>query len=217
MAESLLSLDTFETGALTELVNLGASRAAGALRQLAGGPVSIAAPAVSLISHARAVEALSQAGQGPFAAVMLKFWGDFTGSALLVVPSARLLELTRVVLAESTVPDEVAGMESEVLAETGNILLNAYLGTLANMLQRTLNVALPELLAGDGHAIFSRCSPAGGGDLVISQSIDFALKGRNTSGHLAVILDIPSLKAFKALLGEFAARAGGAGVTFRRV
>lgn len=214
MAESSLSLDARETYALAELVNLGVSRAAGALRQLAGGQVSVTVPAVSLISHAQAIEALSQTGQGPFAAVIQRFSGDFTGSALLVVPQARLHTLTRVVLAESAGPDDIGGMEDEVMAETGNIILNAYLGTIANMLQRTLNVALPEVLAGDGPAIFGHCAPAGGGDLVISQSIDFTLKARNVSGHLAMILDIPSLKAFKALLAEFGARAGVAGVTF---
>ena len=49
---------------------------------------------------------------------------------------------------------EVLEMETEALAETGNIILNSCLATMANMLKGSLSMSIPEVLRGNGAALF---------------------------------------------------------------
>ena len=46
------------------------------------------------------------------------------------------LDLVRAIMGGDVPPDEIAEMEQEALAETGNVILNGCLATMANMLKR---------------------------------------------------------------------------------
>ena len=50
--------------------------------------------------------------------------------------------------------EDVIDLEQEALAETGNIILNACLATIANVLRRTMRMSLPSVIRGDGDALF---------------------------------------------------------------
>ena len=55
------TLNELELDALTELVNLGVSRAALSLREMAGEQVLLSVPSVDLIPRARAIEKIGRA------------------------------------------------------------------------------------------------------------------------------------------------------------
>ncbi len=100
-------------------------------------------------------------------------------------------------------------LEPEALAETGNVLLNSCLCTIANSLQRTLRISLPEVLHGEGAEFFelSRAQP---GDSVLFIYIDFSVKRRDITGYIAMLLDLPSLVTLKEMLNSFIVRTTGA-------
>ena len=45
-------------------------------------------------------------------------------------------------------------LEHEALAEIGNVILNACLATIANVLHKTMRMSLPTVIRGDGAALF---------------------------------------------------------------
>ena len=51
--------------------------------------------------------------------------------------------------------EDVIDLEQEALAETGNIILNGCLSTIANMLERSLKMSLPEVLHGEAKHFFN--------------------------------------------------------------
>jgi chemotaxis protein CheC len=138
-------LSDLELDALTELVNIGVSRAAHSLRDMIGEQVLLSVPSVALVSRTRAVEILSEREPNKLVAVHQVFEGDITGRALLIFPETKSLELVRAVTGGELPLEDIIELEQEALAETGNIILNGCLATIANMLQRS-----PEgLAAGD--------------------------------------------------------------------
>ena len=69
-------------------------------------------------------------------------------------------------------------LEHEALAETGNIILNACLATIANVLRQTMRMSLPAVVRGDGGKLFDVQSDAAHGSLVLFLYIDFTVKNR---------------------------------------
>lgn len=202
-------MDDLELDALTELVNIGVSRAATNLRDMVGEEVHLSVPSVDLIRRKKAVEILSR-NDSKLVAVHQVFEGDITGRALLIFPETRSLELVRAVTSGNLPLEDIIDLEQEALAETGNIILNGCLATMANMLQRTFKISLPEILRGDGDLLFNMPPPPESGDVVMFVYINFAIRSRDIQGYIAMLMDMPSLTTLQLLLREFIQRTGGA-------
>ncbi|HYF56195.1 MAG TPA: chemotaxis protein CheX [Salinarimonas sp.] len=202
-------LNELELDALTELVNLGVSRAALSLREMVGEQVLLSVPNVSLVSRDAATVILREREASRLVAVHQSFQGDITGRALLIFPETKSLELVRAVTGGELPLEDIIELEPEALAETGNIILNGCLATIANMLQRSLKVSLPEILRGDSHDVFSLSPPSQLGDIVMFIYIDFAVRDRDVNGYIAMLMDMPSLAVLKGLLGDFIYRTTG--------
>jgi chemotaxis protein CheC len=202
-------LSELQLDALTELVNIGVSRAAASLREMVGAQVHLSVPTVSLETRARAVEILAQRESLNLVAVHQMFEGDIIGRALLIFPETKSLELVRAITGGDLPLDDIIELEQEALAETGNVLLNSCLATIANMLQRSLKMSLPEVLRGDAASFFNLDAPPESGDVVMFLFINFAVRERDISGYIAMIMDLPSLTALTHLLDEFIERTTG--------
>jgi chemotaxis protein CheC len=202
-------LGELELDALSELVNIGVSRAAFSLREMVGEQVHLSVPSVDLLSRATAIEILGKGGDGQLVAVHQVFEGDITGRALLIFPETKSLELVRAVTGGELSLEDIIELEQEALAETGNILLNACLATIANMLRRSLRMSLPEILRGKGPEFFSLAPPPAASEMVMFLHINFTVRQRDISGYIVMLMDMPSLAALKGLLGEFIERETG--------
>ena len=202
-------LSDLELDALTELINLGVSHAANSLREMVGEQVLLSVPAVRLIDRGEAAEILKEREPGGLVAVHQVFEGDITGRALLIFPETKSLELVRAITGGELPLEEIIELEHEALAETGNIILNGCLATIANMLQRSLRTSLPEILRGKGIDLLNLAPPPEAGDVVMFLYIDFAISKRDISGYVAMLMDLPSLAALQSLLAEFIQRETG--------
>jgi chemotaxis protein CheC len=117
--------------------------------------------------------------------------------------------LVRAVVGGDLSLEDIMELEQEALAETGNVLLNSCLGTMANSFQRSMNISLPEVVYGDGSGFFNLTPQPSADDSVLFIYIDFAVRMRDIQGYLAMLLDLPSLVTLKELLAEYIERMGG--------
>ena len=140
------ALDDLELDALTELVNLGISQSATSLAGMVQDEVTLSVPKVSLVSREEAVRTMGQREARNLVAVHQIFEGDIVGRALLIFPEAKSLELVRAVVGGDLSIEEIIELEQEALAETGNVILNSCLATIANSLESNLRMSLPEVL-----------------------------------------------------------------------
>jgi chemotaxis protein CheC len=203
------NLGELELDALTELVNLGISDAAVSLAAMVREEVILSVPEVRLMGREEAIKVLTDREVKNLVAVHQVFEGDITGRALLIFPEAKSLELVRAVVGSDLSFEEIIELEQEALAETGNVILNGCLGTMANELKRNLKISLPEILHGDGHQFFNLAPPPEPGDTVMFIYINFAVRLRNIDGYIAMLLDMPSIAALKTLLAGYIQRVAG--------
>lgn len=202
-------LSALEQDAITELLNIGVSRAAVSLCEMVGDEVLLDVPSVVLMGRAEAIARVTDSETEKLVAVHQAFEGEISGRAMLIFPEIRSLELVRAVLGAELPLEDILDLEDEALAETGNVILNNCVGSLANMLQRTLRMSLPEVLRGDATALFNITPPSEGGDVIMFVYINFRLRRREIAGFMAMLTDLPSLAALQGLLREFIERVTG--------
>ena len=203
-------LSDLELDAITELVNLGVSRAALDLARMVHEEVILTVPRVALMSRLEAIQVLGERESRSLVAVHQIFEGEITGRALLIFPEERSLELVRAVVGSELSLEEIIELEQEALAETGNIILNSCLATVANSLESNLKISLPEVLRGESSKFFSLEPPPVAGTTVMFIYINFAMRKRDINGYIAMMMDMPSLSALQTLLRALIRRTSGA-------
>jgi chemotaxis protein CheC len=204
-----IALTDLERDALTEVVNIGVSRAASSLRKMIGEEVILSVPDIEIMDPQDAARLIGERETDELVAIQQQFEGAFSGRALLIFPKETSLDLVRAIMGEDVPPDEIAEMEQEALAETGNVILNGCLATMANMLNRSLDVSLPEVLRGDGARLFVFEKEQSANGLVLFLYINFSVRNRDIRGYIAMLMDLPSLTALQALIAGFIHRVIG--------
>jgi chemotaxis protein CheC len=97
--------------------------------------------------------------------------------------------------------EDIVDLEDEALAETGNILLNSWVATIANLLKRGLRMSLPVVVRGDSRHMFETAeTPA---RLVLFLHIRFEISKKEIRGYVALLMDIPSMDELRLLIADF--------------
>ncbi|BCH62346.1 hypothetical protein RvVAR0630_pl04880 (plasmid) [Agrobacterium vitis] len=203
MSSGSLALDDLERDALTELVNIGVSRAAASLRKMVNRQVILSVPSVEVVTRKSAAALIGQRENEDLIAVQQQFEGPFSGRALLIFPESNGLSLVRAIIGEDMDDAGVAEIEDEALAETGNVILNGCLGSMANMLQHTLKMSLPSVRRGNSAALFDVFDNTSDQSFVLFLYINFSVQDRKVRGYIAMLMDLPSLEKLKRLIADF--------------
>jgi chemotaxis protein CheC len=203
MSKDDTTLSEVEQDAIAEIANMGVSRAATSLRQMVGEEVSLSVPAVRIVTRQAAGRLVEQGNSPKLVAVQQSFEGPFSGRALLIFPETQSLELVRSIVGSEHSLEDVIDLEQEALAETGNIILNGCLATIANTLNRPMRMSLPSVVRGDGMTLFDGRAEALEDNLVLFLYINFTIKKRNIQGFIALLMDLPSIMALKQIVREF--------------
>jgi chemotaxis protein CheC len=200
-----ITLTEVERDALAELANIGVSRAAASLRKMVGQQVMLSVPSVEVVSQKTAGALVAEREGDNLVAVQQEFEGAFSGRALLIFPQAKSLELIRAIVGPEVPPEDAKNIEEEALAETGNVILNGCLATMANILHQSLTVSLPQVRRGTGARLFKLTETSTDSGLVLFLYINFSILDLDIRGYIAMLMDLPSLENLKVLLGEFVA------------
>jgi len=185
------------------------NRAAANLRKMIGDQVHLSVPSIDIVTQRRAARLISEREITELIAVRQDFSGPFSGRAMLIFPESNSLELVRAATGGALTLEEMLDMEHEALAETGNIILNSCLATMANMLQRSMTMTIPQIIRGTGNVLFEVDDNSAADGLVLFLYIDFVVRKRDIRGYIAMMMGIPSLVMLRDLLVEFIARVIG--------
>lgn len=198
-------LEEFQRDAIAELLNIGMGRAAASLSEMVGESVDLSVPNVEFLSQADTVKRIHNEVGKTVTAIKESFGGKFWGDALLLFPENDSLSLVRALLKEEELPlEELSDMEQEALTEVGNIILNACLGTLANVFQQRLDFRLPEYTQGDFERVLKNSdSPAASAEGLLLVQMNFSLQQTKVNGFLILLMDVDSLQAFSEQLEKY--------------
>ena len=177
-SDPFVPLSDLERDALAELSNIAMAKAANSLRQMIQNEVLLAVPSVDILTGAAATQLVAKPDNPQLVAVRQDFAGAFSGRALLIFPERNSLELVRAVVGRQLPLEEIVDLEDEALAETGNIILNSWVATIANLLKSGLKMSLPMVVRGDSSHMFEGASSG----LVLFLHIKFEIRQRKSAG-----------------------------------
>jgi len=200
----LTPLSELEQDALAELSNMAMARAANSLRQMVNHQVELSVPSVEIVSKEAATQLISKPTNATLVAIRQDFTGAFSGRALLIFPESSSLELVRVVVGSQLPLEDIVNLEDEALAETGNIILNSWVATIANLLKSGLKMSLPTVVRGDSRQMFKSEESQ---SLVLFLHIKFEISTKEIRGYVALLMDIPSVEELRSLIADFIANA----------
>ena len=138
-----MNVSAEEIDALPELINIGIGRAAGALNDMVGAHVELRVPSVLLVSPEDIKQIITSTAGQKLAAVRLGFSGEIQGTAGLVFPANSASKLVALLTGEEAGTPDLDSLRASALTEVGNILLNAVMGSITNVLERRISYELP--------------------------------------------------------------------------
>ena len=190
---------------LTELVSLSINRSANALNGMIGHEITLSVPKIELMEFDAAQSNLRGQIDDDIAMVCQDFNGPIEGKSFLVLPARNSLELISLILGDEVPPEEIPEFEEETLVEVGNVLLNAFLGSLSNELRVTIGSDIPKFSKADFNENF------GDDDIrkhtvIMFVHVDFFVAEARITGYLILVVNVIVLQSLIFLVDKYIER-----------
>ncbi|MBK1891384.1 chemotaxis protein CheC [Undibacterium sp. 14-3-2] len=189
------TLSELHLDALSEVFNVGAGRAAASLSEIVGDEVLLSVPSVEIRKSSEIDLSAISLESNRFGTVHQTFSGSFQAEALLLFTEEHALEIVRDMMGSQISLEDLAEFEQEAMCELGNIILNACLSAMADMLNIPLDCSLPDYTVATTEEIFRRVSDDEKQPYVLLLHIDLAIEKRRSEGHLIFLLSSTSLES----------------------
>lgn len=199
----MMELSDYERDAFVEAFNLGMGVAAASLSEMTIKEVALSVPNIEIMRKVEAARQMTEKADPLISGVRESFSGPFSGNALLVFPVNRSLELVRLLLQQPEADlDFLTEMEEEALVEVGNIILNACLGSIAEIVGEEILNNIPHPVKGALADVVLGSKPDQNA-YVLKLHMDFIVREVDINGYIAFVMDIESLDLFRTKLAKY--------------
>lgn len=194
-----MEFSDLQKDALTEIVNIGVGKAASALNELIGNHIELTVPHIEYFPREHIQEVLDRFGQDAISAVVQSFAGETKGRAALVFPPDDVINLVTSVTGEQASAPEMDAIKAGALMEIGNIVINAILGSMSNLLDFRFNFELPEYRETKIGSLVRLESDQIDSSFILLAEASFTVSSLNIHGYILLLFQVDSLNS----LGDY--------------
>jgi chemotaxis protein CheC len=189
-------IDEEAIDAIREIVNIGVGRAAGQLQEMTGSHIRLQIPNITIVPFNEITTVGNTLISGDtLSAVLLDFKGTFSGISAVVFPPESAAALVMLLTGEQEKSPELDAMRIEALKEVGNIIINAVMGSIANILSEHLIYSIPMYYEGPIVNLAGLRRKNVHDECVLLARTNFMVEKLNIEGDILLILEIGSLEA----------------------
>jgi chemotaxis protein CheC len=202
----MLELSELEHDAMLEVINIGIGYAADTLSSLVNDEVKLFVPSFEFLDYQEAVKRTAELNNTQVCAVS-QHVEDTTGSnfhtdTILIFAKQRALQLVQFVTGEETEPpltiNDLSEMQQEAMTEIGNIVLNACIGAISNILNTEFNISLPFYqLTSYADLLDNSRVESNSHNVILLLMINFELSTSKIPGYMVFKMDFPAFEDFK--------------------
>lgn len=197
------SLNDLEKDAISEVFNIGISRSASSLSEMVGKEVLLSVPNLSIMEFNEAVTDLGSS-TGEINGVLEEFDGSIAGNALLLFPNDKTMELLKLMYPSSMPEEMLVEMKEDTMTEIGNILLNATLSSLSDILDEEIANQIPRAIHGSVQdVILSSEIAKSNHEHVLRMDLRMTIADANINGEVSFLIIIKSIESFKEKLAKY--------------
>lgn len=201
-----MPISDVQLDALTEIFNVGAGRAASSLSDIVGDEVLLSVPRVEFYRASEINAGVLSLNSARLGSVQQRFKGPFNMSASLLFTEERALEIVQEMLGSQVQMEDLVEYEQEAMCEVGNIILNACLSAMADMLTISFESTLPEYSSDEPDVVIGRIISDVANPLVLILHMNMIIEKRRSQGTLIFWLSSSSLRELMLHLDKFLAR-----------
>ncbi len=175
---------------MAEIVNIGVGRAAGILNEMVDGSVDLKVPSIEVLLSRKALREGKLFGGQMLSCVKMPFNGSLTGCAYLIFRSDSALNLVAALTGERVDSPDLDSMKVETLNEVGNIIINAVMGSIGNILDKYIDYSVPAYEESTFSGILS--SNVDDDAWVVLAHTDFSIEKRKIKGNILLVFELAS-------------------------
>jgi chemotaxis protein CheC len=190
----MIMVDAETIDAVTEIVNIGVGKAAGQLNQMTGSHIHLQIPSISIIPFQDLNSSeLSIFSGEKLSAVLLNFKGSFSGISAVVFPPESASALVMLLTGEKEDSRDLDPMRIEALKEVGNIIINAMMGSIANVLSEHLQYSIPVYYEGPILESSAMKRNSSSDDWILIAKTNFLIESIHIHGDILLLLEVGTL------------------------
>ncbi|THB72847.1 MAG: chemotaxis protein CheC [Desulfobacteraceae bacterium] len=175
--------------ALKELINIGVGKGASILNAMLNSHIVLKVPALKILDIDQLKQEIGSFGDGKLSMVMLKFDGQFSGSAELMFPSETAMALVNTLVGEQPENMDFDTIRSGTLCEIGNVVLNGVMGSISNILSSHFKYSVPEYIEDTAEHIFSEKITDKAIKVLLAKT-RFMIKELNIDGDIVLFFEV---------------------------
>jgi len=193
-----ISLSELEIDMLTEMFNLGVGKAAASLSSMVKQEIKLSVPLIEFLSVKELAHKLGS--DTTICSVTQQLDGPFSAQSMLLFPEENSLDIVRQLLGDDLPEETISELQQEAFSEIGNIVLNACIGSFAEVLNTEFKIALPVFEIAKPLDLFNVSNNTNETALFIR--INLTLSASDITGYMAFLMGTLSLEQLKDLLKQ---------------
>lgn len=189
--------------ALTELINVSIGVAANSLSEILESHVTLTVPSLSVFDSTNTDSLYQSMGTDQtYAMVKQDFNGNLSGTTALAFPPESAAKLVSLISDVDIHEDELQTMHTSTVLEIGNIINNAFLGTLNNQFNFHVDYSLPEYDEIDVSKLLGYTYGEDEGGVIILANAQFIIKSNDIRGHILLLFKVIDVEFLRRKLDD---------------
>lgn len=186
---------------LREVINIGVGKGAGILNTMLNAHIDLQVPFVKIFERNQIIEYFRSMNETSLATVNLPFRGKICGSAKLVFPTEGAAKLVSAFTGETIGNVDLDSIRVGTLNEIGNIVINAVMGSVSNLLSMHFDYSVPRYMEGDVEKLLP--NETNYSSSILLAKTRFKIDKFEVAGDFIIYLEVGYVNSLKDKLDEF--------------
>lgn len=203
-------LSELQRDILTEIFSIGAGHGADVLNSMTQSHIHLQIPLLKIVKFSDLYSGAPLLKNKELATVNLPFHGKLTGAAFLVFPTPDALKLVSLFINHNDNAISFDAARRNAMNEIGNIVLNAVIGSVANVLDIHFQFAPPQFAESTQNdaAIFGKEYGQESTTVIVAQT-RFVVEDKKIEAELVILLQLDSLDRLIELTDAYLSKLKG--------
>lgn len=194
-------LNSLQIEILKEVINVGVGKSAEVLNRMIQSHILLDVPEVRIIKYSEYNNFVYTFEDTDYSVITLPFNGELNGSSKLIMSSDHAAKMVDAFIGKSGASMDMDSLKIDILSEIGNVIINAVMGTLGNMLCINLDYIVPNYEHGSREIIIPE-EMLNNESAILFAKTQFKVEEFEAHGNFAIFF---KLESFKALIEKIQA------------
>ncbi|NOQ25263.1 MAG: chemotaxis protein CheC [Bacteroidales bacterium] len=195
-------LNALQIEILKEIINIGVGKSAEVLNSMIQSHILLDVPEVKIVEYSEYDKFVHTFEDTDYSVITLPFNGELNGFSKLIMSSDHAAKLVDAFIGKSGASLDMDSLKIDILSEIGNVIINAVMGTLGNMLTINLDYIVPSYEKGVRNIIIPQ-EMLNNKSAILFAKTQFKIEEFEAEGNFAIFFRLESFKSLVEKIQEY--------------